>query len=107
MQAQYSQPEFWAAVLRIAWIDILLSGDNAVVIAMACRGLPPGQRRWGMVIGAGVAAALLIGFTGVVSILMPLPFIRLISSGLLIWIAVKLVHPVADAKRDGPAAADN
>jgi YjbE family integral membrane protein len=107
MQAQFSQPQFWAAVLRIVWIDILLSGDNAVVIAMACRGLPPRQRRWGMMIGAGVAAVLLIGFAGVVSTLMPLPFFRLISSGLLIWIAIKLVHPAADGGGDGPAAADN
>jgi YjbE family integral membrane protein len=107
MQAQFSQPQFWAAVLRIVWIDILLSGDNAVVIAMACRGLPASQRRWGMMIGAGVAAALLIGFAGVVSTLMPLPFFRLISSALLIWIAIKLVHPAADNVGDGPAAASN
>ena len=46
---------FWVALLKIMWINILLSGDNAVVIAMACRGLPHRQRVWGMVLGAGVA----------------------------------------------------
>ena len=46
---------FWVALAKIMWINILLSGDNAVVIAMACRGLPPKQRLWGMILGAGVA----------------------------------------------------
>ena len=46
--------EFWVALAKIMWINILLSGDNAVVIAMACRGLPPKQRLWGMILGAGV-----------------------------------------------------
>ena len=45
------QPGFWLAVLQIIWIDILLSGDNAVVIALACRKLPPQQRIWGVVLG--------------------------------------------------------
>jgi predicted tellurium resistance membrane protein TerC len=47
--------EFWLAVAKIIWINILLSGDNAVVIAMACRGLPARQRLWGMILGAVVA----------------------------------------------------
>ena len=49
------QPGFWLAVLQIIWIDILLSGDNAVVIALACRKLPPQQRVWGIVLGTLVA----------------------------------------------------
>ncbi len=52
-----SHTTFWVALLKIMWINILLSGDNAVVIAMACRGLPHRQRVWGMVLGAGVACA--------------------------------------------------
>ena len=48
------QPTFWVALLKIMWINVLLSGDNAVVIAMACLGLPPRQRMWGMILGAGV-----------------------------------------------------
>ena len=54
------QLRFWAAVVKIIWINILLSGDNAIVIALACRRLPQPQRRWGMIIGAGVASVLLI-----------------------------------------------
>jgi YjbE family integral membrane protein len=91
--AQFSQPQFWAAVVQIIWIDIVLSGDNAVVIALACRGLPVRQRRMGMILGAGVAAVLLIGFTIMVSALMALPYLRLVSACALIWIAVNLVGP--------------
>ncbi len=93
MWAQFSQPQFWVAALQIIWINILLSGDNAVVIAMACRDLPPRQRRWGMIMGAGVSSTLLIVFTSVVTALMALPYLRLISAGALLWIAIKLVGP--------------
>lgn len=103
--AQFSQPQFWAAVVQIIWIDIVLSGDNAVVIAMACRGLPVRQRRLGMILGAGVAAALLIGFTVTVSALMALPYLRLISACALIWIAVNLVGPGQNDEAEPPDAA--
>jgi YjbE family integral membrane protein len=105
--AQFSQPQFWVAVVQIIWIDIVLSGDNAVVIAMACRGLPPRQRRLGLIIGAGAAAALLIVFTITVSALMSLPYLRLAGAGALIWIAVKLVGPEQDDAADAPQAADS
>src|SRR5580704_6102372 len=104
MLAQFSQPQFWIAVVQIIWIDIALSGDNAVVIAMACRGLPVRQRRRGMIIGAGAAAALLIVFTIMVSALMTLPYLRLISAGALLWIAVKLVGPDQHDEADAPQA---
>ncbi len=91
--AQFSQPQFWVAAVQIIWVDIALSGDNAVVIAMACRGLPAHQRRRGLIIGAGVAAALLIVFTVAVSMLITLPYLRLISACALMWIAIKLVGP--------------
>jgi YjbE family integral membrane protein len=105
--AQFSQPQFWIAVVQIIWIDIALSGDNAVVIAMACRGLPVRQRRRGMIIGAGVAAALLIVFTITVSALMTLPYLRLISACALIWIAVKLVGPDQHDEADTPQAVES
>ena len=60
---ELGQGQFWVALVKIMWINILLSGDNAVVIAMACRGLPPRQRLWGMILGAGVAVVLRIVFT--------------------------------------------
>jgi YjbE family integral membrane protein len=104
---QFSQPQFWVAVVQIIWIDLILSGDNAVVIAMACRGLPPRQRRKGMIIGAGVAAALLIVFTITVSALITLPFLRLISACALLWIAIRLVGPDQHDEADTPQAAES
>jgi YjbE family integral membrane protein len=104
---QFSQPQFWVAVVQIIWIDIILSGDNAVVIAMACRGLPARQRRKGMIIGAGVAAAVLIVFTITVSALMTLPFLRLVSACALIWIAVRLVGPEEHDEADTTQAAES
>jgi YjbE family integral membrane protein len=87
------QPTFWLAVGKIIWINVLLSGDNALVIAMACRGLAPRQRLWGMVIGAGIAVVLLITFTGVVATLMVLPYLKLVGGLALLWIAARLLVP--------------
>ena len=84
---------FWVAVLKIIWINILLSGDNAVVIAMACRGLPRRQRLWGMVLGAGVAVVLRIIFTGIVATLMTLPYLKIVGGLALFYIAAKLLVP--------------
>jgi YjbE family integral membrane protein len=84
---------FWVALAKIMWINILLSGDNAVVIAMACRGLPPKQRFWGMVLGAGVAVLLRIVFTGIVATLMTLPYLKIVGGLALFYIAVKLLVP--------------
>ena len=82
---------FWIAIPQIVLINVLLSGDNAVVIAMACRGLPPRQRSWGILIGAGTAALLLIIFAAVVTQLLVLPYFRLIGGLALLYIAVKLL----------------
>ena len=89
----FSQPEFWVAVVQIVWIDIVLSGDNAVVIAMACRDLPKRERRLGMTMGAGLAATLLVMFTLVVTALLQLPGLRLVAGCALIFIAIKLLGP--------------
>jgi YjbE family integral membrane protein len=86
-------PGFWLAVLQIIWIDVLLSGDNAVVIALACRKLPPKQRAWGVVLGTLVAIGLRVVFTGAVTTLMTMPYVKLIGGILLIWIAIKLLGP--------------
>jgi YjbE family integral membrane protein len=92
-QADMQSPAFWLAVGKIIWINVLLSGDNALVIAMACRGLQPRQRLWGMVIGAGVAVVLLIAFTGIVAKLMVLPYLKLVGGLALLAIAAKLLVP--------------
>ena len=88
-----AQPTFWVAVGKIIWINVLLSGDNALVIALACRGLPPRQRLWGMVLGAGAAVLLRIIFTGIVATLMELPYLKLVGGLALIVIAAKLLVP--------------
>ena len=93
LMASMATPQFWIAVVQIIWINILLSGDNAVVIALACRELPPRERLWGMVIGAGVASVLLITFTAIFSVLLTLPYLRLAGAIALIWIAIKLLAP--------------
>jgi len=91
--SEMGTPAFWVALLKIMWINILLSGDNAVVIAMACRGLPHRQRLWGMVLGAGVAVVLRILFTGVVASLMLLPWLKIVGGVALFYIAAKLLVP--------------
>lgn len=73
------QPEFWISVSKIIWINVLLSGDNALVIALACRGLKPNHRLWGMVLGAGAAVLLRIVFTGIVATLMEWPYLKLVG----------------------------
>jgi YjbE family integral membrane protein len=93
VQTDMQTPSFWLAVGKIIWINVLLSGDNALVIAMACRGLHGRHRLWGMIIGAGIAVVLLIAFTGVVATLMALPYLKLIGGLALIGIAVKLLVP--------------
>jgi YjbE family integral membrane protein len=92
-QTDLQKPSFWLAVGKIIWINVLLSGDNALVIAMACRGLAPRQRLWGMVIGAGIAVVLLITFTGVVATLMVLPYLKLVGGLALLLIAARLLVP--------------
>jgi YjbE family integral membrane protein len=92
-QADLAKPTFWFAVGKIIWINVLLSGDNALVIAMACRGLAPRQRLWGMTIGAGIAVVLLIAFTGIVATLMELPYLKLVGGLALLLIAAKLLVP--------------
>jgi YjbE family integral membrane protein len=101
------RPTFWLAALQIMGINILLSGDNAVVIALACRALPPRERFWGMVFGAGVAAVLLILFTGIVATLMTLPYLKLAGGLALFWVAIKLVSPQQHDAEDTPEAVED
>ncbi|GIK96929.1 MAG: hypothetical protein BroJett029_11380 [Alphaproteobacteria bacterium] len=84
---------FFVALLQIIWIDILLSGDNAVVIALACRSLPEKQRKWGIIFGAGAAIALRVLFAVFIVFLLEIPYLKIVGSVLLLWIAVKLILP--------------
>jgi YjbE family integral membrane protein len=83
--------QFLVSVLQIIWIDILLSGDNAVVIALACRSLPARQKRLGILLGAGTAVALRIVFALIITYLLAVPYLRIVGGLLLFWIAVKLM----------------
>ncbi len=85
------ESQFWIGLLQIIWIDLLLSGDNAVVIALACRGLPEKQRKWGILLGAGAAVGLRIIFALAITYLLAVPFLKLVGGILLFWIATKLI----------------
>ena len=86
-------PQFWVAVLQIVLIDILLSGDNAVVIALACRKLSGRQRRLGIVWGVGGAIGLRIVLTFFAVTLLTLSYVKLVGGALLFWIGIRLVLP--------------
>lgn len=105
--SELAHPIFWLTALQIMGINILLSGDNAVVIALAVRALPPKERFWGMVLGAGCAAVLLIVFTGVVATLMQLPYLKLAGGLALFWVAIKLVSPQPHDAENTPEAVED
>ena len=94
-------PQFWLAALEIVVINILLSGDNAVVIALACRNLPPRQRRWGVFWGAIGAIVLRIILTFFAVSLLQLSYLKIIGGALLVWIGIKLI-----AEEDGEGGHD-
>src|SRR3954465_7765489 len=98
---------FWIAALQIIGVNIILSGDNAVVIAMACMKLPPKQRLWGMVLGAGVAVLLRVIFTLVIAQLMTYPYLKLVGGLLLFYVSIKLVTEDADGEEGGVESASN
>ncbi|MBU3931492.1 MAG: TerC family protein [Proteobacteria bacterium] len=83
--------EFFAAVMSIIFIDLVLAGDNAVVIAMAVKNLPGRQRLWGIGLGAGGAVVVRVICTFLVAQLLNMQFIKLVGGAVIIWIAVKLL----------------
>jgi len=93
----FSSSTFWVSLLQIIWIDLLLSGDNAVVIALACRSLPENQRKLGIWLGAGAAVGLRIVFALVVTYLLGVPYLKVIGGLLLLWIAIKLAKGEEEA----------
>jgi YjbE family integral membrane protein len=102
----FASSTFWTSLLQIIWIDLLLSGDNAVVIALAVRSLPEKQRKLGIWLGAGAAVGLRIIFAVVVSYLLNVPFLKVVGALLLFWIAIKLAKGEDEAHSD-IAASDN
>ena len=96
----FSSSAFWTSLLQIIWIDLLLSGDNAVVIALAVRSLPEKQRKVGILLGAGAAVGLRIIFAVVVTYLLAVPFLKVVGALLLFWIAIKLAKGEEEAHSD-------
>ncbi|RRS03276.1 TerC family protein [Aquabacterium soli] len=93
-------PDFWLAVGQIIMIDILLGGDNAVVIALACRNLPADLRRRGILWGTLGAIGLRIVLIFFAMSLLALPYLKLVGAALLLWIGVKLLVPEEDGHGD-------
>ncbi|MFN7085558.1 MAG: TerC family protein [Burkholderiales bacterium] len=104
--AEVMTPQFWTGLLTIIWVNIILSGDNAVVIALAARSLPPHQQKQAVFWGAGAAVVMRIILTIVAVELLKLPFLKLVGGALLLWIAVNLLIP-EDDDEDGIESSSN
>ena len=98
--------QFWLGLGAIIWVNIILSGDNAVVIALAARSLPVHQQRLAVIWGAAAAVVLRIVLTIVAVELLKLPYLKLLGGVLLLWIAVKLLVPEDDGG-DGIKSSSN
>ena len=96
--------DFWIGLFKIVWINIILSGDNAVVIALAARGLPPQQQKKAVLLGSGAAVVLRIALTVVAAKLMQLPFVEVIGGLLLLWIGVGLLKGEDEEEDSGSVA---
>ncbi|TXT38538.1 MAG: integral membrane protein TerC [Comamonadaceae bacterium] len=97
---QFLTPHFWLAVGQIILIDILLGGDNAVVIALACRQLPSQQRLKGIMLGTVGAIVLRVGLIAFALTLLQVPYLKLVGAALLLWIGVKLLVPQDEGHSD-------
>jgi YjbE family integral membrane protein len=105
MHDLHSGAAFWIALLQIIGIDIVLSGDNAVVIALASRGLPPAQRRRAVLLGTGAAVAMRVALALLAAALMSYPGLKLAGGALLLWIGVSLLRPQgSEGGHEGPAS---
>lgn len=99
-----TSPAFWVALGQIVIIDILLGGDNAVIIALACRKLPPEQRTKGIIWGTAGAIVLRVILIAFAMTLLNVPFLKLVGALLLVWIGVKLILPTHDSHADVPSS---
>jgi YjbE family integral membrane protein len=100
----FGTPEFWIGLLQIIGVNIVLSGDNAVVIALAARGLPAAQQKRAIAWGSGAAVVMRIVLTIVAVELLRLPYLKLVGAVLLLWIAVKLLVPGDESEGRGEAS---
>ena len=107
MFAEFASPTFWLALVEIIGINVLLSGDNAVVIALACRSLPEHQRNKAVMGGSAAAVALRVVFCLIIVWLLSIPYLKLIGGLLLLWIGIKLMQPEDEPDENGVAAKSN
>jgi YjbE family integral membrane protein len=106
MLEMLSTAQFWVDVFKIILIDILLSGDNAVVIALACRNLPLQQRKQGILYGVVGAIGLRVLLTFFAVSLLSLPYLKLVGALLLVWIGIKLIQPEEENHAESNIKAD-
>jgi len=107
MLEMFATSQFWVDVFKIIMIDLLLSGDNAVVIALACRNLPEAQRKKGIMYGVGGAIGLRIVLTFFAVSMLALPYLKLVGALLLLWIGIKLLLPEDEHGEDSIKAEAN
>ena len=96
-----ASPQFWATVLQIIAIDIVLGGDNAIVIALACRRLPEKQRNLGIFWGVFGAIALRVILIFFAFRLLAIPYLKILAGLLLLWIGIKLLQPEPESGKNG------
>jgi YjbE family integral membrane protein len=94
-------PEFWIGLIKIVWINIILSGDNAVVIALAARSLPAEQQKKAILFGSGAAVVLRIGLTVVAAKLLELSYLQIVGGLLLLWVGTQLLHGDDEGEEGG------
>ncbi|MEK7345826.1 MAG: TerC family protein [Pseudomonadota bacterium] len=93
--------DFWIGLIKIIWINIILSGDNAVVIALAARSLPAEQQKKAIMFGSGAAVLLRIGLTVIAAKLLELSYLQIVGGLLLLWVGTQLLHEEDEGDEDG------
>ena len=104
MMEQFANAVFWVALGKIVWVNVLLSGDNAVVIALAARSLPAAQRNKAIFVGSAAAIALRVVLTVFAVQLLQFPFLKIVGALLLFWIGVQLLVPEDEQEDSGKSS---
>jgi YjbE family integral membrane protein len=104
---EFLTAQFWLGLGTIVWVNVILSGDNAVVIALAARSLPQRQQKLAILWGAAAAVVLRIVLTVVAVKLLELPYLKLVGAAALLWIAVQLLVPEEESENGGAASSSH